>query len=311
MYQSPQTDIKEYLHDDLNIELYKILTKDKGWKGLFDPLDFFNMLYHEFEIFNRNHQYYSEIEKHFGKPYLRGKHQYFFLYALIRVINSFYPPDISQVEPAIGHSIGYINELYEEIGEQLFPKATKPAYSDAAKYNFEKVKAHLKTLKDTKGKIIYLTEISTEYKQASPIEFATNPPFDKRCDLEIKKMEKLLSLEHPPTEQIVNSQLGTYTNGQIVLIFYYFYEYCKLKTIVIDKTTLAKFIHLVVDKEFTTTTNSDIYNKLSKAPNFGGDKKLIENLEIIKPLFEKVKLDEIVKMINNELITAHKEKANR
>jgi hypothetical protein len=124
-------------------------------------------------------------------------------------------------------------------------------------------------------------------------------------------MEKLLSLEHPPTEQIVNSQLGTYTNGQIVLIFYYFYEYCKLKTIVIDKTTLAKFIHLVVDKEFTTTTNSDIYNKLSKAPNFGGDKKLIENLEIIKPLFEKVKLDEIVKMINNELITAHKEKANR
>lgn len=45
----------------------------------------------------------------------------------------------------------------------------------------------------------------------------------------------------------------------------------------------------------------DFYKKLSKAPNHVSDKSLIDDLNHIKPLFQKVELNEIVKMIDNEI----------
>ncbi len=124
MYQSPQTNVKYYLKDRLNIELFKLLNTDPDWKCLFEPLDFFNELYKEFEFFNRNQSDYAEICTHFGKLELAGKKRLFFLNALRLVIQRAYF-EINNLnskdEPVIASSIEFINELYQAIALEFFP----------------------------------------------------------------------------------------------------------------------------------------------------------------------------------------------
>lgn len=104
-----------------------------------------------------------------------------------------------------------------------------------------------------------------------------------------------------------------YSNSQLVLIFYYFFKQSGLEPrISIDIAPIAKFLHLVTGKDFKAITHSDIYKKLQKAPNVKSDKAIISDLESIKPLFQKVQLNEIVKMIDNEIEMARAEsKRNR
>jgi len=70
------------------------------------------------------------------------------------------------------------------------------------KNDFENVKKHLETLSDTNSKIKYLIEIETEYQQNKKgweIELGT--PFDKQCELEIKKLKDFWDLELRPNSQ--------------------------------------------------------------------------------------------------------------
>ena len=115
----------------------------------------------------------------------------------------------------------------------------------------------------------------------------------------------------PSPELISSIDLDGFTNSQIVLLFYYFFEYTGLKPRVeVDIAPLAKFMHLITGKDLTKITNSDYYKKLQKAPNFKSNKELIKDLTAIKPLFEKVELPEIVRMIDNEIDIARTEKRN-
>ena len=94
----------------------------------------------------------------------------------------------------------------------------------------------------------------------------------------------------------------------MVLIFYYFFKQNGLEPRVnIDISPIAKFIHLITGKEFNGVTSSDFYKKLQTAPNFKSDKGLINDLETIKPLFKVVQLNEVVKMIENEIDIARNE----
>jgi len=117
-----------------------------------------------------------------------------------------------------------------------------------------------------------------------------------------------LLLEQPPTQPKAKPQLGGYTNAQLVLIFYYFFKQNGLEPRVsIDISPIAKFIHLITGKEFKAVTSSDFYKKLQTVPNFKTDKELINDLEAIKPLFKMVQLNEVVKMIENEIDLARNE----
>lgn len=126
--------------------------------------------------------------------------------------------------------------------------------------------------------------------------------------LHLPKIKNLLSLEQPPTQPKAKPQLGGYTNAQLVLIFYYFFKQNGLEPRVsIDISPMAKFIHLITGREFKAVTNSDFYKKLQTVPNFKTDKELINDLEAIKPLFKMVQLNEVVKMIENEIDLARNE----
>lgn len=176
------------------------------------------------------------------------------------------------------------------------------------KYDFQKVKQHIETLTTVKDKILYLTEIKTDFLQNVSIDFFSDIPFDRKCELEIKKLNEVLKLEAHTTTPKAKPQLGGYTNAQLVLIFYYFFKQNGLEPRKnIDISPLAKFIHLITGKEFKAVTSSDFYKKLQTVPNFKTDKELINDLEAIKPLFKKVQLNEVVKMIENEIDLARNE----
>jgi hypothetical protein len=127
-------------------------------------------------------------------------------------------------------------------------------------------------------------------------------------DLEIAKIKDLLMLESHPDQLKGITLSGELTNSQLVLIFFYFLKHSGLEPRRnIDIAPIAKFLHLITGKEIIAIKNSDFYKKLQSVPNFKSDKELIKDLETIKPLFEKVQLTEIVKMIDNEIDMARNE----
>ena len=186
----------------------------------------------------------------------------------------------------------------------MYPKTEpEPQPENEYKYDFQKVKQHIETLATVKDKILYLTEIKTDFLQnKSSWDLDLGTPFDSKCELEIKKLNEVLKLEAHTTTPKAKPRLGEYSNSQLVLIFYYFFKYSGIEPRVnTDIAPIAKFLHLITGKEFSNTQSSDFYKKLSKAPNHISDKSLIDDLNHIKPLFQKVELNEIVKMIDNEI----------
>ena len=127
-------------------------------------------------------------------------------------------------------------------------------------------------------------------------------PADQLDDLSALNVDK----ENIDQNSIIQQQ--GYTNSQLTLIFYYFFKGNGMEVRKdINIAPVAKFMHLITGKEFTATTNSEFYKKLQKAPNFKSDKELIKDLEVIKPLFEGVQLNDIVKLIDDEIAIAKRE----
>jgi hypothetical protein len=187
-------------------------------------------------------------------------------------------------------------------------------------FNFEKVKEQLEKIPDIVDKIKYLIDVKTNFlqftagKEKRKINWNWEWEFDKiideafadKCDLEITKLDKILTLE-PEALSEKEPQLNGYTNAQLVLIFYYFFKYCGLEPRVkIDIAPIAKFMHLITGKKFTATTNSDFYKKLQIVPNIKTGRGLIKDLEVIKPLFKAAQLNEIVGLIESEISIARK-----
>lgn len=92
------------------------------------------------------------------------------------------------------------------------------------------------------------------------------------------------------------------TQSQWVLVYYYFFKQNGLEPRVnIDISPLARFIHLTTGIKFTTIQKSEVYDKLSKAPNFKVDKELLKDLEKIRPIFEMHGFNDVLQTIDNEI----------
>lgn len=411
MYQSPQTNINEYLKDELNIQFYKLLKNDPNWQGLFEPLEFFNILYQVFEIFNSNHHLYAEIESGFDEFKFEGKERYFLLYALINVIDRIYPDDIFLIEPVIGHSIEYVRGLYYEAEAAVFPKTNEPTMNGGESQELNELSAYMLNYdknwyynpsnisnqilvleavsfieNERKGEFITIDFLNLMYWHYKQLFKHVDKPFDyidnykklplsevqkhlllcivlKWCggipfnrfdndytytlvklleteflqqfdgnetpekkfitrgvtysifpsefefwdidnkliaDLPTKKTEvKPVQKEEYVKEEYLQIDFNGFSKNQIVLIFYYFFENLKIyKTV--DKSTIARFIHLITKEKFTKIDTSDIYKRILKAPESNKPTQTLKDLNAIKSFFENVGLNEIVKTIEND-----------
>ena len=104
-------------------------------------------------------------------------------------------------------------------------------------------------------------------------------------------------------EEVEENTKKAFTETQWVLVYYYFFKYLGIEVRKnTNIATIARFIHLGTDTKFTTNQNSDIYKKLSKAPNINTNKQLVKDLTIIKSLFIKFEIKEVIQLIDSEIV---------
>lgn len=182
-------------------------------------------------------------------------------------------------------------------------KAQKDREEPRDRFDFAKVKQHLKTLPDAKAKIIYLLEEKTEFAQ----KFSTNPMFDwpsnepsfsEKCELEIQKLRQQMALEKPSRKQSDSSseaiqRNADFTTARQVLAVYYLLRYVKVQNV--NKTEVARFI------EFLTGKNYDSIYKKVREPLKLKDSEAKKDLKFVRAYFLKLELSEIVKMIDEEI----------
>lgn len=126
--------------------------------------------------------------------------------------------------------------------------------------------------------------------------------------LQSSSKNELLNIKRNKVKVVNQSQsetnliLNEFTNSQLVLMFYYFFKHTGIEPRKsTDIAPVAKFLHMITGKKFSNIQCSDFYKKLSKAPNHKNDKSLRGDLIHIKPLFQMVNLNAIVKMIETEI----------
>lgn len=309
----PKTNVEQYLTNDFNTRLYYQLTEDEKYKSMFDVLIFFNLLYEQFEIVRTNIEKPISVTNHLLQLGLQKEQLHYLLYNLNRLLSEI-TNDKSDSEVYRPFKIckGFIAKEFNKLDEELNPKKVIQDVKQEKKYDFEQVKEHLETLPDIKSKLKYLLEIKTEVKQKQHVWdvwlSTSHNNFIPNIDLEIAKIKDLLMLENQPEQPKGIILPGELTNSQLVLIFFYFFKQNGLEPRRnLDISPIAKFLHLITGKEFNAIKNSDFYKKLQSVPNFKSDQALIRDLETIKPLFERVQLTEIVKMIDNEIDMARNE----
>ncbi len=194
---TPKTDIEEYLNNDFNLEIFEDLTENEDWQGTFEPLDFLNLLYEQFEIVNANKEKPLSVVKHLFGLKLEQTKLYYLLYYLQRHIYKHSGSEYEPKDKQLSICRGFIEKEYDKLEAELYPKTEpEPQPEKENKYDFQKVKQHIETLTTVKDKILYLTEIKTDFLQnKSSWNLDLGTPFDRKCELEIKKLNEVLKLE--------------------------------------------------------------------------------------------------------------------
>lgn len=194
---TPKTDIEEYLNNDFNLEIFEDLTENEDWQGTFEPLDFLNLLYEQFEIVNANKEKPLSVVKHLFGLKLEQTKLYYLLYYLKRHIYKHSGSEYEPKDKQLSICRGFIEKEYDKLEAELYPKTEpEPQPEKENKYDFQKVKQHIETLTTVKDKIKYLIEIKTDFLQnKSGWDLGLDTPFDRKCELEIKKLNEVLKLE--------------------------------------------------------------------------------------------------------------------
>jgi len=189
----------------------------------------------------------------------------------------------------------------------LKPYISDPELKINLGFDFEVRKKQFKDIETDVEKVGFLAYLFLNYKaQISEIHEIEREYFNSDIipwmEAELAHYEYENHLEtYTPTPE-TEPRLGKYTNSQLVLIFYYFFKGLGIELRRdTDIAPIAKFLHLITGKKLSKIQNSDFYIKLSKAPNFNADKSLFDDLNYIKPSFEAVGLNNVVRLIDNEI----------
>lgn len=203
--------IEDYLHNEFNIEVYEDLTESEDWEGLFEPLEFFNLLYAEFEFFKTNVEKYVLIKQHFSKIDLKEHQLYYFFWALNELLETEYPAEDFD-EGVIYKSCQYIENLCSKVKKQLYPNdnETEETENTVTPLTLNSIKQHAEALPTYKEKLKYLIETKTACEQNYSNVWETaldETPLHKQIELEIKKLKEFAALEKDEKQTVVKAKL--------------------------------------------------------------------------------------------------------
>lgn len=160
-------------------------------------------------------------------------------------------------------------------------------------------KKHLKTIPTYKEKIAYLIKEKTRYEQnQSGLDRNTNSEksFAEKCDLEIKKLTELRSLEQ---KEIVSKESlkkhKDLTLDRATLFLNYLFTFARANCHNTKKAEVISFL--------TGYSKNTIGDKLSSLHSKADENYLSykKDMEVISQYFESLGLPEIVEMINRDL----------
>lgn len=75
------------MYNQFNVEIYKQLSESESWKGVFEPLDFLNILYEQSQIVDANWATPSQLINHLLELGLANDQLYYLLFFLRQLIN--------------------------------------------------------------------------------------------------------------------------------------------------------------------------------------------------------------------------------
>ncbi len=313
--QDRNEELESYLTDDFNVEIYDELIEGNE-QGLFEPLEFFRLLYAQHEFVKANKAKPLTVIKHLTGLKLTDDQKWFLLdrlSSLFRKENHIIYPSNETGYIALDKQLEVccdrINKEISKLEESLFEQEPETD-SLKEKFDFNRVKQHIESLPDLKAKIKYLTEISTEYQQQDDFFDLARVPFDDKCKLEMLKLLRLENFEKtlkPKTDSQarlkadaqsrdeVSPRNREFTMARQTLAMYFLLQYAKAECPNTDK---ADFIAFLTGKsrERIRQTLSHLYQ--TKEENYT---KWEKDMKYVRKHFEALGLSEVVKMIDNEL----------
>lgn len=180
----PKTELEEYLERRVNFSIYNELLESDEWKGLFDPLDFLNLLYENYFILRQIKNKPLKVKAHLLSIPLDGIQRYYLLNNLKLLILL----DCKSEKEYLQFSI--CSELLEIELTKLKKKKVLNV-----KFDFDNVLKHIATLPNDQERIKYLIEIRTSYRQKNKkSNIDSEISFDKQCDLEIEKFKEIFAI---------------------------------------------------------------------------------------------------------------------
>jgi hypothetical protein len=178
-------ELDRYLSRDFYYDVYQELLGDgfEGYKDLFEPLELFRLIHSQIEFISQNSSQPYAISQNLKKYNLKEDQLYFLCKKLLHYI---------EFEWRYNHFPKAVPSELLRIKADLnvFQDRNDSIEKDNRKFNFENVKKYLGKLSD-REKIVYLIEKKTEYLQHNKSEEVSGISFDKKCDLEIEKIEKI------------------------------------------------------------------------------------------------------------------------
>ncbi|MEI6848273.1 MAG: hypothetical protein WCK32_09670 [Chlorobiaceae bacterium] len=139
---TPKTDIEEYLNNDFDIEIFDDLNEDGKWAGTFEPLEFLNLLYEQFEIVKANKEKPLSVKNHLLTLGLEKNQLFFLLLYLKHLI--YFEADIQIGGTSQDNSLSichdFIEKEYNKLDYELFPADENEPEKPVNKYDFDRVK---------------------------------------------------------------------------------------------------------------------------------------------------------------------------
>ena len=171
-----------------------------------------------------------------------------------------------------------------------------------SKFNFDRVMQHLETLPDAKDKMKYLIEIKTEFKQQNIVDQLPHLDFDRKCDLEIKKLGHLMALENSDkatddaqAQTETATRNSDHTTARQALAVLYLLDIAGIGNGVRQKE-IARFIEFLTGK-----SQENIYKMVRYFPQRENRNDYFNDKLYVKDWFQKLNATHIVKLIDNEI----------
>ena len=301
--QDETEELEAYLSDEFNLAVYEDLTEGDDAE-VFEPLEFFKLLYSQYEFVRANKEKPLTVVKSLRKLKLTEEQLYVLLYWLCDLIKEKHESFAQIKDTQLKICLALMVKERDLIQDELISDGTEQQPVRASTFDFGgKVKPHLETLPDDVARLKYLYDIKAEYEQTiHPSHEWTRPTFAEQCSIEIRKIKARMELEKTPSAEIaVRSKGGREQRGrggtqyQNLLAVHYLLLHARANS---NNTEKAKFASFLTGYSGNTLRQqwSNIHRKAEESGQIWE-----RDMRAVRGYFEALGLHEVTRLIDDDL----------